>query len=278
MGEVNTKSVDQAGLARMMDDMLLNSSFNPQTPTQFFQSLAVRASKESAVWDEHAIMDHWSLLQRIGVVVLTGMQSAGVQRCAPGTKPVAGFYVTSRGHALLQRGEASPHNPARFCGKIRDRVASPDDAVMTYLDEGIAAWAAGLNRAAVVLLGCACERLILLLARALSETNTPPWSERLSKYLKASDESPVPISTIFQKVREALLALAGDKKLPAGLADAIDRKLTPIFEHTRALRNVAGHPTGGEVSGDDAEATLLLFPGFYFLTHEVVKALEGLSK
>jgi hypothetical protein len=72
--------------------------------------------------------------------------------------------------------------------------------------------------------------------------------------------------------------LANDKKLPAGLADAIDRKLTPIFEHTRALRNLAGHPTAAEISGDDAEGTLLLYPGFYFFAYDMVKALEALPR
>lgn len=81
---------------------------------------------------------------------------------------------------------------------------------------------------------------------------------------------------VFQKVREALLDLAKKKKLPSKLADALDRKLTPIFEHTRALRNAAGHPTDDEISSDDAEATLLLFPGFYFFTDELMKALVDL--
>jgi len=52
---------------------------------------------------------------------------------------------------------------------------------------------------------------------------------------------------------------------------------TPIFEHTRALRNAAGHPTTDEISSDDAEATLLLFPGFYFFTDELVNALVSLQ-
>jgi len=189
---------------------------------------------------------------------------------------MAGFYVTSRGRALLEKGDISPHNPARFYTKIRDKVASTDEVVMTYLGEGVGAWAAGLNRAAVVMVGCACEKLILLLAQSLSETDTPPWSDKLAKYLERANKSPVSISSVFQKVREALLDLAKKKKLPSKLADALDRKLTPIFEHTRGLRNAAGHPTVDEISSDDAEATLLLFPGFYFFTDELMKALVDL--
>lgn len=276
MGETRTQPADAGSVTRIMDDMLLNTSFNPQTPMQFFQSLAQRVSTEHAVWDEDAIIDHWSWLQRVGAIVLTGMQSGTVQHYPTGTKPVAGFYVTSRGRALLEKGDVSPHNPARFYAKIRDKVASTDEVVMAYLDEGVGAWAAGLNRAAVVMVGCACEKLILLLAQSLSETDISPWSDKLAKYLNRANESPVSISSVFQKVREALLYLASEKKLPPKLADALDRKLTAIFEHTRALRNAAGHPTTDEISIDDAEATILLFPGFYFFTDELVKALVDL--
>lgn len=275
MGETGTQSEVACSLTRIIDDMLLNTSFNPQTPTQFFQSLAQRVSAEHVAWDEGSIINHWSWLQQVGAIVLTGV-SGTVQYCPTGTKPIAGFYVTSRGRALLEKGDISPHNPARFYTSIRDKVGSTDDVVMTYLDEGVGAWAAGLNRAAVVMVGCACEKLILLLAQSLSEARIPPWSDDLAKYLERDNKSPVSISSVFKTVRDAILSLACEKKLPGRLVDALDRKLTPIFEHTRTLRNMAGHPTTDEISSNDAQATLLLFPGFYFFTDELMKALVGL--
>ena len=194
MGETRTQSADACYLTRIMDDILLNTSLNPQNPSQFFQSLAQRVSTERVAWDEDSMINHWSWLQRVGVIVLTGISGID-QYCPRGTKPVAGFYVTSRGRALLERGDVSPHNPARFYAKIRDRIASVDEVVMTYLDEAVGAWAAGLNRAAVVLLGCACEKLILLLAKSLSETDTSPWANKLAKDLDRENKSPVSISS-----------------------------------------------------------------------------------
>jgi len=275
MGENQTKPTDTCSLTRIMDDMLLNTRFSPQTPTQFFQSFAQRASIEHLTWDEDLIINHWSWLQQVGAIVLTGI-SGTIQYCPTGTKPVAGFYVTSRSRTLLERGDVSPHNPERFYTKIRSKVASTDEVVMTYLDEGVGAWATGLNRAAVVMIGCACEKLILLLAKSISETGISPWSDDLTQYLERENKPPVSISSIFKKVREALLSLTREKKLPSRLVDALDRKLTPIFEHTRALRNMAGHPTADLISSDDAEATILLFPGLYFFTDELIKALEDL--
>ena len=36
-------------------------------------------------------------------------------------------------------------------------------------------------------------------------------------------------------------------------------RLWPIFDHARDLRNESGHPSGEGVTGEDAEARLLLF-------------------
>ena len=58
------------------------------------------------------------------------------------------------------------------------------------------------------------------------------------------------------------------------LKEAIDRKLTPIFEHARALRNAQGHPTGEDVDSEESEAGLLLFPGFYGLVDQLLAHLK----
>jgi hypothetical protein len=64
--------------------------------------------------------------------------------------------------------------------------------------------------------------------------------------------------------------LLGGNALPGKLSDALDRKLTPIFERARGLRNRAGHPTAEEVTSEEAEANLLLFPGFYCLVADLI--------
>ncbi|MDY7011108.1 MAG: hypothetical protein SVV80_10210, partial [Planctomycetota bacterium] len=64
-------------------------------------------------------------------------------------------------------------------------------------------------------------------------------------------------------------------KLPGAMGDAIDRKLSAIFDHARALRNKSGHPTEADVSGDDAQAGLLLFPGFYAFIDDLCKHMSA---
>lgn len=273
MSEASTETANSETLTHIMDDILLNTQMNPQASDVFFAELARRVSSESVVWDEDVIVEHWSWLKRTGVVVSLGPKASNTIHPPPGTTKLEEFYVVPRGRNLLAMGEASPHNPIRFVAKIRSEISSPDDVIMTYIDEAVGAWAAGLNRAASVMIGCACERLILLLAQSLAAAHIDPWSERVGKLLDKAAKSPVSISKIFQKVREALLDLAGQKNLRGPIADALDRKLTPIFEYARGLRNKSGHPTALEVSHDDAKAALLLFPGFYSFIDSVIKAL-----
>jgi len=273
MSEANTGSSNSETVTRIMDDILLNTRMNPQTSSTFFSTLAGRVSHENTDWDVDVIVEHWSWLKRTGVIVSLGPESSNRIYPPTGTGKLEEFYVTPRGRKLLATGEASPHNPVRFDAKIRSQISSPDDIVMTYVDEAVGAWAAGLNRAAAVMIGCACERLILLLAQSLTAAEIDPWSERIGSLLAKAAKSPVSISKVFQKVREALLDLAGQKELPKGIADALDRKLTPIFEYARGLRNKSGHPTAVEVSHEDAEAGLLLFPGFYIFIGSVIKTL-----
>ena len=140
---------------------------------------------------------------------------------------------------------------------------------MSYIEEAIGAWESMLYRACVVMTGCACERLVLIMAEALADADIAPFSDKIRQCLSGKGGRPSPIATVFDGVRDALSAQAEDKKLPLDIADGLDRTLTPIFERARGLRNKMGHPTGAPVSSNDAEAGLLLFPDFYVLTESI---------
>ena len=124
------------------------------------------------------------------------------------------------------------------------------------------------------MLGCACERLVLLLAEKVASVGVVPFSERLQKKL-APGGSPTGVSELFDLVTAGLDAAAQDGKLPKGSLDALDRKLNPIFEHSRALRNRSGHPTGDEVGEEESEAGLLLFPSFYSFVSSLLEGLHA---
>lgn len=123
------------------------------------------------------------------------------------------------------------------------------------------------------MLGCACERLVLLLADAIAANPNLPGTAKVAK----AKEGRVMVSTLFDAIRATLTQLKGDKKLPRDISDALDRRLSSIFDYARGLRNESGHPTGEEVGIGQAEAGLLLFPEFCELVDWLIAGLRELT-
>jgi hypothetical protein len=259
-------------MKRLIDQCLLDPQpqSSPNTYMQSWFSRLIQSCESKGIFfDSKAAVEYWWALARLGVIAIPGVELNS-------TNPeIPRLILTERGRKLLEQGEQSPHDPPRYLDAVRRRVESPDEIVMTYLNEAVGTWSAGFYRASAVMLGCACEQLVLLLAKEISRVNVQPWSDRINRKLKAE---PVSISSVFNVVRECLIQLSGEKKLPDALSDAIDRKLTPIFDYARRLRNKSGHPTGDDVPANDAEAGLLLFPGFYAFVDDLCKHLKASSK
>lgn len=251
-------------LKRLMEEAILRDTSD--SLTNLFNDLVSQCEAKSVMFDWGAAIEHWWHLARLGVVAIPGAHLGGV---SVGGRP-RHIFLTERGRRYLERGEKSPHDPPRYLEAVRKRVEGPDEIALTYLDEAVGAWVAELYRASAVMLGCACERLVLILADKIIAAGAAPWSAKIDRELKAT---PTRISRLFDLVRNCLSDLRGRKKLPAPLGDALDRKLSAIFDHARGLRNKLGHPTGEAVSREDAEAGLLMFPGFYALVDELCAAL-----
>jgi hypothetical protein len=251
-------------LQRLVDQALLAGQ--DDSPHNLFNGVFAHAKSSSIPFDAAVVLEHFWHLARIGAVAVPGSSIHALPFKMPQ------LLLTERGRQLLAAGDASPHNPSRYLNAVRKRIAQPDDVVVSYLREAVEAWRCGLSRSSLVMLGCACERLVLMLAEAIASRNCPPWSAKLDKKLKTR----VFISDVFDDVRDALMNLREDKRLPKDLGDALDRKLTAIFDHARGLRNQSGHPTGADVTGEDAEGGLLLFPGFCALVDKLVQSVNSL--
>ena len=213
------------------------------------------------------ILEYWWHLARLGFIALPGdtLQSGTFN---------SRLFLTDRGRDLLLRNESSPHDRHRYIEGLRRRVDPVDDVALVYLEESAVAWECGAYRASVVMLGCACERLVLLLVEGVEKAGVQPWSEKIQKLREnAAKSRPMQISAVFDLVRGGLKDLANRRRIPAELTDALDRRISSIFDHARTLRNTSGHPTAGKVSAEEAEAGLLLFPGFHSLVSGLVAAL-----
>lgn len=261
MPEDNTETIK-----RLFDEALLQWVPSPpfpssRSPHHMFSDVSRQCESQGATYDHPAAMEYWGHLARVGVIALAGYSLSSLGDS---------FILTQRGRKLLERGEKSPHDPPRYMKAVRDRVGKPDETALTYLDEAVGAWAAGLYRASAVMLGCACERLVLVLGVAIVSAKLEPWAGRIEKQQKQGTG----ISRVFDTIRGCLTQLRDDKKLPGNLADALDRRLSSVFDYARGLRNQSGHPTGADVSAGAAEAGLLLFPDFHALVNDLCEQLS----
>lgn len=242
-------------LLRLVDTVMLHDLERYGGAFHIFELIEKRAREEQIQFEWKIVVEYWWSLARMGVVVITGegggSHYSGKPHC----------FVSERGRSFLERGEESPHDPGRYLAAVRKRVTAPDNIVMQNLAEAAAAWERQLFRSSVVMLGVASERLVLMLAEAIAK-GTSPEATRLKKMLAKG----VQITDVFTDVRDAL----GILDLPRELGDGLDRKLTAIFEHARAMRNNAGHPTEAAVTADDAIAGLMLFPGLYAFVDAVL--------
>ena len=262
--------LDKDAIKRTIEQLLLDK---PRQNVRAFFPEVLRKCKENSIrFDWATTLEYFWHLARLGAVAIPG---AEIQGMIPINVPnVCSLLVTERGTRLLEHGKESPHDPPKYLDTVRRRVEYPDEIVMTYLNEAVGAWGRDLPRASSVMLGCACERLVLILADHIANAELTPTPNKLQKRL---DEKPYRISRIFEEVLKCLKQQAGDKRIPGKLADALDSKLSAIFHHARGLRNESGHPTGADVSLEDAEAGLLLFPGFYALVDDLCEHLSSTS-
>ncbi len=246
-------------LERIVDEILLRET--PSTLYDLAQSAARIAKTEQLSYDMELLVEIVWGLARSGVIALAVERPASV-----GVGPkIPSLVITQRGRELLRHKGDSPHHKSRYMAAVKSRVSAPDDVVLSYLDESVEAWRACLYRASAVMLGCACEKLILLLAEAIAGSNWQPYAGKLEKKLLRR----VFISKLFDDILAALRAENEQKALPSSVSDAFERRLSAIFDHTRILRNRSGHPTGAEVTVEEADAGLRLFPGFYALVDEI---------
>lgn len=253
---------DNEKLFQLIDEALLRSQ--DDCVHNLFNSVGSSAKSAGIEFNGEAVLEYFWHLARIGAVAVPG------DALHAKTFRIPSLLLTERGRRLLEKRELSPHNPSKYLSAVQRRVSQVDDVALSYLTEAVEAWRSGLNRSSAVMLGCACEKLVLILAKAIAGADFNPWSGRIAAKLKKR----VFISDLFGNVREALMDLRGQKKLPGELGDALDRKVSAIFDHARGLRNQTGHPTGEVVSAEDAEAGLLLFPGFYELVDKLISHIS----
>jgi len=208
----------------------------------------------------------------------------GILRPAPGSSDPR-FVITPHGAACLAADDRDlpPFSQERV-QQLRDRFAGgPDlDLLTRHYGEAIAAYHAGLDLSATVMIGVCYELGLHQVAQALvayegrAGGNVPGTNKDDRKVLKAiGTGKPVMASPLENLVHDVLVNGFG-----ADLGDDLEWAKTclrPNGHFVRNLRNAAGHPTGRAVDRDQIASYIMLFPDFFGRVRSIVGTVEGMS-
>lgn len=224
---------------------------------------------DAAFWSVMA--EHIWTLARVGAIALLPLDPSfigGSIQAPPDAKVT--FRVTELGKRLFAEPDFSPFDWHRYEASTLALVGgTPDAVVLAHLQEAVLARQGTLYRSCVVMVGCAYERLVILLAQAVSDAKIE-GSKKVREVLE--QEPPVGVATLYKRVREALDKAA----LSSALADQVSTRMDGVFEYARGHRNRQGHPSGAAVLPEEADAALRLFPSFYRLVLDVIEAIKRL--
>jgi hypothetical protein len=164
------------------------------------------------------------------------------------------WELTDRGVQMAAGGEYQPHDPEGFLARLIERNAGLDELILVYAGEALAAYNSGCYLSAAVMIGVASERALLLLMQTfLEEVLDGTEQERFGTILESKSR----LNYTFDEFRKRLEVRKND--LPEEIGENLSLHLDAVADLLRTSRNDAGHPTGRNVTRDDAYVNLQLF-------------------
>lgn len=206
---------------------------------------------------EQAILTQWSELFR------TGLLAWGLNLSNP-NPPF--FHLTERGQQALRNLTRDPSNPSGYMRHLTS-IAALGPIAMSYLEEGLECYVAGLFRASAVLVGAAAESIILDLRDATVQKLTAlkkPMPRGMDDWR---------IKTVSDALR-TFFALQVDR-FSRELKEPFEAYWSAFAQQIRAARNDAGHPASVKpVTPDTVHASLLIFPELARLANHLSRWVE----
>jgi hypothetical protein len=181
------------------------------------------------------------------------------------------FHLTERGRELLKHGSMSPYDPDGYLKRLDANVPNLDPVIRTYLVESMHTLRIGCLLSSTITLGCASECAILNLIDAYSNALPKPEGDALKKKTKDA-----PIKTRFdQFVASAEKNDRLKSAVPKELKETVDTPIRSLFGMYRVHRNDAGHPTGKQLSPEEAHSHLVVFPHYIERLYSLIGWLKS---
>jgi len=179
------------------------------------------------------------------------------------------MQVSEWGKKCLETGEFLPHDAGQYLARLKAHISGVDADILLYLQESLAAFRSGAYLASAVMTGVATEKTLLVLRTAMEAAfQTQDAKDRFAAKTKnklikqAFDE----MWKRLDPVHDQLAADLNKEDLRA--------ELSGTFDLIRKTRNDAGHPTGRQISREEAHNLLLLFPQYCRVVYDTIEWLR----
>lgn len=165
-------------------------------------------------------------------------------------------HLTDYGKKMSLTMAPIPHDPDGYLLQLTSEINNIDSVVYRYVQESIHAYNINLILSAMTSIGCAAEKLLLLLIDAFIKYISSE-SERKAFIAKTKNRF---VKNQFEELRKSLNGHFGSiKSCNKELIDGFDIVVSGLFELLRQNRNSTGHPTGKEISRAQVFACLQVF-------------------
>ena len=156
-----------------------------------------------------------------------------------------------------------PYDQNGYIDNLKTRASEISELAVEYIQEAILCFRGGAYRATAVMLGVSSEEIFLDLIRA--------FEEKYSKKIIPEKYKP------FQQIKDEFNKLFEPKKidLPQGLKNNIEQTLNGIHDLIKKGRDDSGHPTGIELTRDEALASFSVLPLYVERVYQIIDSYKG---
>lgn len=180
------------------------------------------------------------------------------------------FQITEWGRKCLESGEYLPHDSGLYIARLKSQIPGVDSSIVLYLQESLSSFRAGVHLASAVMTGVASEKTLLLMRGTVEAAITD--GGRKVKFAENTKDKPIKrvSDEIWKRLEPVHEQIARDLS-----REDLRAELSGTFDLIRKTRNEAGHPTGREISREEAHNLLLLFPQYCKAAYTVMDWLKA---
>lgn len=180
------------------------------------------------------------------------------------------MQVSEWGKKCLDAGEFLPHDAGQYLARLKVLISGVDGGILLYLQESLTAFRSGAYVASAVMTGVAAERTLLVLRDAMEAAL--PTQDAKSKFAAKTKNKLIKqaFDEMWKRLDPVHDQLASDLN-----KEDVRAELSGTFDLIRKTRNDAGHPTGRQISREEAHNLLLLFPQYCQVVYDTINWLKA---